>query len=68
MKTGSIEEVRGHTDSMKSNVKRSVGVTFKCERYLYHENWLTGSIEAVRGHRVCMEIKRKAQCRGELQM
>jgi len=47
---------------------RSVGVTFKCERFLYHENWLTGSIEEVRRHGDSMGIKRKAQCRGELQM
>jgi len=52
----------------KSNVKRRVGVTFKCVRFLYRENWLTGSIEEVRGHTDSMEIKRKAQCRGDLQM
>jgi len=35
---------------------------------LYLENWLTGSIEIVRGHIDSMEIKRKAQCSGDLQM
>jgi len=38
-------------------------VTIKCERFLYHENWLIGSIEEVRGHTDNMEMKRKAQCR-----
>jgi len=43
-------------------------VPFKCEKYLYRENWLTGSIEELRGHTGSMEIKRKAQCLGDLQM
>jgi len=43
-------------------------VTFKCETFLYHENWLTGSIEEVRGHTDSMEIKGKAQYTGDLQM
>jgi len=43
-------------------------VTFKYKRFLYHENWLTGSIEEVRRHTDSMEIERKAQCKGDLQM
>jgi len=43
-------------------------VTVKCERFLYHENWSNGSIEEARGHTDSMEIKRKAQCRGDRQM
>jgi len=43
-------------------------VTFKCERFLYSENWLTGSIEDVRGYTDNMEIKRKAQWKGDIQM
>jgi len=42
---------------VKSNLKLSVGVTFKCKRFLYHENWSTGSIEEARGHTDSMEIK-----------
>jgi hypothetical protein len=41
----------------KSNLKRRVGVTVKCKRFLYHETWLTGSIEEVKGHTDSMEIK-----------
>jgi len=66
--TGSIEEVRGHTDSMEIKRKAQCRGDLQCERSLYHENWLTGSIEEVRGHTDIMEIKRKAQCRCDLQM
>jgi len=60
MKTGQLAQKKKREDTQaawKSNVKHSVGVTFKCERFLYHENWLTGSIEEARVYTDSMEIK-----------